>query len=1697
MPGSSWRGGQPGVPRKPSPQGYRWNREPDAAEVVRPRSRRGRFLRALAALVACLAAIVALVLLFRQGRPPLLALVGAGYAENLDVPHNAWGLNALDRLSGLGKATNGIRALFDGGAYAPHAGPKGSPWLLGDPDGDGTRAWVEHAAALKRRAKAHKGPLILVMALHGSADAGGPFLLAEQARPGSSPLRVQAVLETLAAIDGKWPKLLVLDPTAMGEAPEFAGPGDDFARELERLAIPKGKNIWVLCSSAAGQRSWVDEASGMSAFGRVLAQGLEGKAKTKGGNLTLASLCDYVGRETSAWSAAERGALQTPTLACDLGVARLPDWVGPKGKAIREAAGVELVRSIVPPRAAEGQAERARVAPAEAAAGARLAAAWNGAEGLEVRKDGKAGEPGRVLRTPASYAPAAWRRLRESLVRREQLLLHGYDALVARGALGLAAPKALDADLDALPGQIAEAGTVPLKRSRDLSLAMRAAEGVARPAADAAAQSAWLLLDEADEAGLEKALKAAGPLAAGVAGLALSRLADEADFDAIDKAADRLGRAFPANAPAPAEVRLLKLLRDGLASSTGRPRGDLLARALRVRRRAERLAAGAVDPPAYPHAEAVLPWVRDDLDAGDRDRRSAEDLLLSTRPEDHSEAEALFGSAEAAFDRAAARAESIRTALNRRDTARADLPFYARWAAGRPLGWGPVDEVVGLWDAVRALGELLERGPAADLVALEAASAAVGKGYVAIADAFNEVVNGPSRDRLLDPLAMAEARGVPAPYRGQFRPERAQAKAPRPPIDPVADAAADRERRRIRAVLALAAVSDDLFLRANNLDSSRFREGLRPGVEPAALASTLKALGPLIRHVLNWLPGHVDTLAATVPPLDAPMGPSTAQDLTLAARLAPLLGPTRARSLATDPVGLARRRRLYDLLVHQAERAWADHDWSVDKPVYDEVAGLYLADARELGKGLIGSAATKAAQQAVEAKVGARDAALTAVDTLELTPSPARPAWTSEREFPMAYRLDAGPTPGAPPVQGRPVAWVDGPADGLFATVGPPKARTALRLGGPEPDRTLSALLRSDLHDAREHALPPGPERRAADVASTLLFRGRRVERPTPVEVYLRAERTHRADPGPEDAGLLVRADEEFGGPDAALAIVFDNSLSMNYFASGEKASKYQVAVESLRDVLNAVPLKDKTWVGLWTYGVEGPPGGPVGSTDEARKAHSDDFWSPATSPGRLMGRLTLEAGTNRPPVGFWNATPLVTSMRAALAGLKGSGRARKQMVVLTDGADSFPKLHNDVRSVILDEFGGQGVVVHVLFFATDVEANIAKIDTLVGPAADPAERRKRRDEYLTILKELAASDKDVPKSLGAVAEISPKGTFTTATRRQELVDGLADSLASRPRYGVADRAGHAVPARARDRYVLPREAGPGDAERLPPGDYLVSVGDATAWVRLAPGPTLILDLQAAGGKPALRRGLLSDGPATVDRVEAAGWRLATARGDTRPGSGFEAILEDVGRREVHAVGGSPVVEQYAPKAAWLEVVAADLPARALELRSLVGRAAPSWGIALSGPPPEGAKLRAWFREDAGMPTVSVPRAKLEPGATIDGSGTVLEYIGIEPHEVADAADGQRAPADCLTIRLRHAPGRRLMVDRIDLSGIPAARSEQRFYPAAGRVTALYWPATREQLAGLRAIHLADVDAFLADPRTKSLEIKLDPRLVR
>src|SRR6188768_1943669 len=79
-----------------------WRTQGELPQPLSPRSRRGvRVLIAFLCLFALCAALVWVALWLRPGKDTALVLIGAGYEDNLAVPHNAYGRQGLHDLAAL------------------------------------------------------------------------------------------------------------------------------------------------------------------------------------------------------------------------------------------------------------------------------------------------------------------------------------------------------------------------------------------------------------------------------------------------------------------------------------------------------------------------------------------------------------------------------------------------------------------------------------------------------------------------------------------------------------------------------------------------------------------------------------------------------------------------------------------------------------------------------------------------------------------------------------------------------------------------------------------------------------------------------------------------------------------------------------------------------------------------------------------------------------------------------------------------------------------------------------------------------------------------------------------------------------------------------------------------------------------------------------------------------------------------------------------------------------------------------------------------------------------------------------------------------------------------------------------------------------------------------------------------------------
>ena len=308
----TWRVG--GNPRGMDPSGRFWRRAP--AQQRGQASRSGRAARILAGMLSLFVALGAcfwLISLLHLPRPVRLVLVGAGYEDNLQIPHNAYGWRGLQDLAALSdRPVSSWIARLCSARYQ----------LAGEPILLDTRAIDRWGVVLKDFLEP---TIVVVMALHGGVDSQGPYLLPQDAKAlPESPDRVRMtdVLRLFGRLPRYKKKVLILDTTGLPYHWELGMLRNDFARGLKGLEseIKKIPNFLVICASGDDQRSWVNESSHRTAFLDFLIGALGSRVKGAGAlptwsprsRVNLEDVFDKVTNEVESWTAVHCNASQEP-----------------------------------------------------------------------------------------------------------------------------------------------------------------------------------------------------------------------------------------------------------------------------------------------------------------------------------------------------------------------------------------------------------------------------------------------------------------------------------------------------------------------------------------------------------------------------------------------------------------------------------------------------------------------------------------------------------------------------------------------------------------------------------------------------------------------------------------------------------------------------------------------------------------------------------------------------------------------------------------------------------------------------------------------------------------------------------------------------------------------------------------------------------------------------------------------------------------------------------------------------------------------------------------------------------------------------------------------------------------------------------------------------------------------------------------
>ena len=313
-----------------------------------------------------------------------IILLGAGYEDNLAIPHNAYGRRSLNDLLEVSSSPN--TAFFWGSRqlrlkHEPRELHVGDDWNAG---------WTDFP----------EKTLVVYLACHGAVDDQGAYLLPQDA--GTRPedrLRLTAILDRLAALPADKNKVLILDATQVTAHGPLGLLHNDFARELDRLddRITAMPNLVVLSASDAEQRSWGCPEWRRTIFAHYVIEGLKGAAADddRDGLIDAWELHQFVRSSVERWVRDNRAAARTPVL--------LPR--GPLGQRRAVRAQLTMTRSYEPP-------DPQQTPPFDPPS--QLVKGWENFGRLE-----------RQVPSLAVYTPHIWRQYQDTLLRCEQLVRAG------------------------------------------------------------------------------------------------------------------------------------------------------------------------------------------------------------------------------------------------------------------------------------------------------------------------------------------------------------------------------------------------------------------------------------------------------------------------------------------------------------------------------------------------------------------------------------------------------------------------------------------------------------------------------------------------------------------------------------------------------------------------------------------------------------------------------------------------------------------------------------------------------------------------------------------------------------------------------------------------------------------------------------------------------------------------------------------------------------------------------------------------------------------------------------------------------------------------------------------------------------------------------------------------------------------------
>ncbi len=1665
---------QPGGRGVPRPRAAEpgWRKEPPASRRLLRTVQIGSAWFAMVVLTAMLAWASTWL---QPPAPVHLVLVGAGYQENLAIPHNCYGWKGLEDLAELAQDRTALAIWQTRLLHLPR-----KPLQLRT-----DTAWYKGLQHVDEET------LVLSMALHGGADDRGAYLLPQNADASDNQknrLRLTEVLDHLAKLPEEKNKLLLLDATQITANWQLGMLHNDFARQLKRLdaRIAEIPNLVVVSSSDAGQRSWVCQQWRQTVFSHFLIEGLKGAAtdRRRDGRIDVWDLYGFIRDSVETWSQANRGTRQTPVL--------FPS--GPLGQ--QRAGRIDLIPPQDDYRPPDPRSTPAFAPPAQ------LGEAWQTYQQLAAE-----------VPSAYVYTPHIWRQYQAALLRYEQLLVAGDDQHAAR----------LHKRLAWYQRHIQRAKHLELGSSHT-GLSMLAAAGIVASPEDSASQpqspateklalQAINTLWNATPAEYDKCWVKLQGMAGGdpvdvqllrlhVYELLLKRAAEDPG-DNLEKSYEILLALDDPLHCWPAQIHCLVMFHREIPP--GAPKDGffkLVQLVLHVRRLAEQSGLAAQSG-THPYSEQVSGWIRAEIDEADGKRRLGEDLVFCDEA-NWPPARRHLEQARERYQRAHDMARSVSLALNTRDAVLAMLPHYSHWLARHTAaGEDPrrTDEdlpldVEALWRNTHQLVCLLESSDAAWISRAPPVAAeglpprsliqqtqvvrqafaeledALTQRWVALADA-DVGLPGVWRDiddALVVPMLDDHLRS--RLLRNRLRTARQlliktsqqpvsyTAVSPRQQTDRVKTTA----RRQGRMALA---VLGRRWFDLCKVDELETYEQVRHRLDVFAVEedweTSLTAAGNQIRQRWQQMPGTIKASVATSRTADRPQAHELLQT---AARLGRQVDGPASLALADNPADAYRRLLLQDLLLWQTERTFNDHWFAEDpsaEPYYREAGLAFLSDAECLDPH------TKAIQQ--------WRAKLDQPGTLVLKVPP-QLELTSEQRVRVACRLE--PAKGAFVPPGFPVVWVE--PGKLLRLVDPePGQRLLQQVGKDQPGNPITCTIGSPVLDEAEADTSATPGVRKTTLTLKCLYRGQRINATLPVNLHLVADTVVCRHPLPQRGSVAVRAapqlHQRFGDGNGAVAIVLDCTGSMGPPKEQPftDTTKFAEATRALRQVVQKLPTN--TTLSVWAFGQAVGPEKTVKQAESTiRCVQAPVPWDPA-DPDQLSDLLSK---IEYPALEPWNESPVVRAILAAKEDLA-DAPGFKTILVLTDGMDNRfendavmnPK-KQDIPTVLRREFQGAGIELNVVGFKVS--------------SREEAQARKQ---------------------FQVVEHLFPPGKFCTVGQSETLAAALDSALRQRLRYWVEQYDGR--PAAGMPAAGLEVSRGEANDQWIPdglvPGGYTVR-GHASQVLQkpiaVGRGDLLLLRLAAAPAGAEFERALftLEDYP-WKPAQEESGWRMAVLQNQRIDPHNLQ-MLATMERSYDHQESR---LQQIKPQETWFEVrPSKDTPAPyALRWSCQAGYPAPAWSINASAWPsapatnvPSRPVLQVWWDPDQQAPAgatlqrdhdFKTPQELTSRSVRVFGDDVRIESVQVERH-VVETQPGLREAQSCLVVRLDHAPGKPVWAR---VAGLRPLGEEHRFYKDIGRYSGLFWPvAPDEAREALSSLSVISLNEFKREAKRRGFVMEMD-----